>query len=256
MTEPILLAPGEGETVADEPARTVRILLEHELADVTWSRYEAGERGPGPHVHRHHVDAFFVLEGELEFGVGPDVTPVRAPAGTLVLVPQLVVHTFGNESRATATFLNVHAPSCGFAEHLRDDDAPFDSEDPPADGGRDPADAVVTPAGGGERFVRPTHAIVVTVDLPELSAHEITFGPGLEVSPHTHADHVDSFFVLDAGVEFAPGGSWTTPVPPGTFTAAPPGVVHGFRGVAEGARALNLHTPDGGFANSVRRHVG
>lgn len=81
VSQGILLRPGEGETVTDEPERTVRLLAAHDLADVTWSRYEAGERGPDPHVHRHHADAFFVLDGELEFGVGPETTPARAGAG-------------------------------------------------------------------------------------------------------------------------------------------------------------------------------
>jgi quercetin dioxygenase-like cupin family protein len=273
----ILLRPGEGETVTEKPERTIRILLDHELADVTWSRYEAGERGPGPHVHRRHVDAFYVLTGELEFGVGPDVAPVRAPAGTLVVVPQLVVHTFRNASDARATYLNVHAPSCGFAAHLRGDSAGFDSEDPPSDGGRDPADVVVTPAGGGERFERENRTIAILGDMPELSVLEIAFDPDFDVSPHTHDDHVDAFFVLDGDVAFAPaakplvrasgpvegvrgnrevppGRAWLRTAP-GTFTAAPPGAVHGFRGTNGGrSRVLNLHTPDAGFANSVRRH--
>ena len=97
----ILRLPGEGETVTDNDGRTLRILLAHELADVTWARYEAGERGPQPHVHREHVDAFYVLEGELELGLGREAaTVVSARAGTFVLVPPNVVHMFGNTSGA------------------------------------------------------------------------------------------------------------------------------------------------------------
>src|SRR5262249_8741840 len=120
VLQPILLAPGEGETITDQDERTIRILLAHELLDATWTRYEAGERGPDPHVHHRHVDAFYVLSGELEFGLGPDGTEkMRASTGTLVAVPPDVVHTFGNESGETATFLNLHAPSTGFAGSLR-----------------------------------------------------------------------------------------------------------------------------------------
>ena len=42
--KPVMLGPGEGETISDSAERTIRILLDHELADVTWTRYEPGER--------------------------------------------------------------------------------------------------------------------------------------------------------------------------------------------------------------------
>src|SRR5919199_1196093 len=128
----VLLRPGEGEVITDEPKRTVLIKTAHELVDVTESRYEAGERGPDPHVHRHHTDSFYVLEGELEFRVGPGAEEkVVAPAGTFVLVPPGLVHTFANESGATARYLNFHAPSCGFAAYLRDSEVEWDNEAPP-----------------------------------------------------------------------------------------------------------------------------
>src|SRR5919198_3406936 len=73
VAHPILLRPGEGETVVDRAERTLRILVELEQVIVTWFRYEPGEEGPEPHVHRHHTDAFYVLEGDVEFGLGPDV---------------------------------------------------------------------------------------------------------------------------------------------------------------------------------------
>jgi quercetin dioxygenase-like cupin family protein len=96
------LAADDGEVLSDRAERTVRALVEHELIDVTWSRYEPGEAGPDPHIHLRHVDAFYIVEGELEFGVGPEVEWVRAPARTFVLVPPNVVHTFRNASGATA----------------------------------------------------------------------------------------------------------------------------------------------------------
>ena len=76
---PLLLAPGEGETVTDRPERTLRILAEVEKLIVTWFRYEPGEVGPDPHIHRRHTDAFYLLEGELEFTLGPDLE--RPPPG-------------------------------------------------------------------------------------------------------------------------------------------------------------------------------
>jgi quercetin dioxygenase-like cupin family protein len=133
----------EGETVTDRPERTIRILTDLPELCMTWTRYVAGEEGPGPHIHREHVDAFFVLTGELNFGVGPEVERVNAGPGTFVLAPPEVVHTFRNDGPDDATWLNFHAPSMGFASFLRDPDFVWDSFDAPADGGRPRSEAIV-----------------------------------------------------------------------------------------------------------------
>jgi quercetin dioxygenase-like cupin family protein len=253
---PVLLGLGEGETITDRPERTIKLLLAHELLDATWTRYEPGERGPDPHVHHQHVDAFYVLSGELEFGLGPGGSEtVRAPAGTLVAVPPDVVHTFGNESDERATFLNMHAPSGGFANSLRArrDGRPdsFDSFDPPADGGRPVTEAIVSLPGRGELLENGIREHRVKVELAPLSVIELGFAPGWEgVDPHTHADHVDAFFVLDGEVDFTVGDD-VRRTGPGVFVAAVPGARHGFR--SEGRiTVLNLHAPDAGFVGRLR----
>ena len=40
--QPLFLAPGEGDTVVDRPAKTLRILAELDEAIVTWFRYATG----------------------------------------------------------------------------------------------------------------------------------------------------------------------------------------------------------------------
>jgi mannose-6-phosphate isomerase-like protein (cupin superfamily) len=115
----IVLSAGEGETITEKDERSVVIKAEHELLDLTEARYAPGEQGPAPHVHRRHADAFYVLEGELVFRLGPDGERLQAPAGTLVLVPENVIHSFANEGDADAHYLNAHAPSMGFADSLR-----------------------------------------------------------------------------------------------------------------------------------------
>jgi mannose-6-phosphate isomerase-like protein (cupin superfamily) len=132
-----------GETVTDRPERTIRILADLPELCMTWTRYVPGEEGPGPHIHREHVDAFFILTGELNFGLGPEVERVKAGPGTFVLAPQEVVHTFRNDGPDSATWLNFHAPSKGFASFLRDPDFAWDSFDAPADGGRPLSEAIV-----------------------------------------------------------------------------------------------------------------
>jgi quercetin dioxygenase-like cupin family protein len=258
--QPTLLRPGEGETVFDEQRRTLRLLADREELTLTWFRYGPQEEGPDPHVHRLHTDAFYVLEGELELRLGPGAAEtVRATAGTLVAAPPEVVHTFRNASDGTAIFLNVHAPSMGFGDMLRarregrDEDADrFDQFEPPPDGGRPFSDAIISGPDEDERLDRENRLITVKSDLPQVSAFEIAFDDDFEVSPHRHDDQVDSFYVLDGEVEFTLGDEIVR-AGPGTWLSAPPGARHGFRNPGpDRARVLNVHTPDAGFADSVR----
>src|SRR5213592_3548015 len=149
--QPLLLAPGEGEKTTDRPKRQITILCDFPQIIVSRFRYEPGEKGPDPHVHRQHSDAFYVLEGEVDFGLGPEVAQVEGGPETFAAAPPNVVHTFKNSSDATAIFLNIHAPSMGFGNVLRGGGYEhFDQFDPPADGGRPLEDAIVRPAGAGE----------------------------------------------------------------------------------------------------------
>ena len=139
----VLAFADEGEAVTDRPERTIRILADLPELTLTWTRYIAGEEGPGPHIHKEHSDAFFILTGELNFGLGPEVERMTAGPGTFVLAPPEVIHTFRNDGPADATWLNFHAPSKGFASFLRDPDFVWDSFDAPADGGRPLSEAIV-----------------------------------------------------------------------------------------------------------------
>ena len=252
VAQPVLLRPeaGEGETVVDRPRRTIRILFSHELIDVTWARHEAGERGAEPHVHREHTDAFYVLGGELTFRIGPELELLTAPVGTFVAVPPGVVHGFDNGGTERACFLNFHAPSGGFADSLRGANPGFDSFDPPEAGGRPAADATITLPGQGEELERPDGWRWIQAEEAGISATVMLFEPGWEgVDSHSHSDYVDAFYVLEGTAELMgeQGG-------PGTFFAAPPGAVHGFRIPDGGQRIvlLNIHAPDSGFVGRMR----
>ena len=74
-----------------------------------------GREGPALHVHDDEDDAFFVLEGEIVFGLGDE--EISAEPGTFVLVPPGVPHTFANRTDAPARILNIHAPA-GFDRRL------------------------------------------------------------------------------------------------------------------------------------------
>ncbi len=131
----------DGEAITDRPNRRVTLLADTEHLTLSEFDYGPGQRGASPHVHHDHSDAFLVVEGELEITF--ESGPLRAPAGTFVLIPPDVVHSFDNTSDASARFFNVHAPSCGFGDYLRGQNPDFDQHEPPPEGGVDPSSVLV-----------------------------------------------------------------------------------------------------------------
>src|SRR4051812_69964 len=160
------------ETISDGPTRNVVILAEHEDVTITVSRFSTGERGPDLHVHHEHTDAFYVLDGELTFELGPQAEATSVGPGGFVAVPANVAHSFVNASSADARWLNFHAPDCGFADFLRTLRAgtpgQWDSFDMPADGGLAPSRATISLSGEGERLVTGERVVLLKSDLPEL----------------------------------------------------------------------------------------
>jgi quercetin dioxygenase-like cupin family protein len=68
-----------------------------------------GGRKPPPHIHTNCEEAFYVLDGEVEFSLGGTTTVGRAE--TFVLVPGGIAHTFGNAGTEPARLLIIHAPA-------------------------------------------------------------------------------------------------------------------------------------------------
>jgi quercetin dioxygenase-like cupin family protein len=259
----VLLRSGEGETITERPERTIRILGDREELALTWFRYEPGEEGPDPHVHRKHTDAFYVLDGELELGLGPEVRRLIATAGTLAAAPPNVVHTFRNASDASVVFLNIHAPSVGFGEMLRASrdgrDAAtehFDQFEPPADGGRPFSDAVFRGPGEGDSIVVAGSRAVFKAERSDVdgffSMSEATLEPGFPGPvPHRHHELVDAFYVL-AGTLALRLGDEHVVAAPGDFALVPPETVHAFSNPAEeSVRVLNVMAP-GGFEQYLK----
>lgn len=118
--EAIVLLPGEGERIGVDASTTV-LKATAETTGGAFSLAEAtfppGMAGPPPHAHRHTTDTFYVLEGTLHLTVGDRA--LDAPAGSYILVPPGVVHTFANTSTAPVRFLNLNAPG-GWEHYLRD----------------------------------------------------------------------------------------------------------------------------------------
>ncbi|MFG1709891.1 cupin domain-containing protein [Nonomuraea sp. M3C6] len=64
---------------------------------------------PLQHLHNGHEEAWFVLDGEIEFTSGTRVT--RVGPGGWVLVPIGVPHTFSNAGGVPARFIAVMTPN-------------------------------------------------------------------------------------------------------------------------------------------------
>src|SRR4051812_2590163 len=95
-------------------------------------------------------------------------------------------------------------------------------------------DGIVVGPDGGERVARGPRSHRILAELPELEVIELVFGPDFAgVDPHSHADHVDSFYVLAGEAEFTVGDE-VVRAGPGTYVAAPVGAVHGFRNAGAG----------------------
>jgi quercetin dioxygenase-like cupin family protein len=79
--------------------------------------FQPGFEGVDPHTHSDHVDAFYVLNGEIEFRVGDE--PHIAGPETFVAAPTGTVHGFRHAGPEPINFLNLHAPPGGFVDRLR-----------------------------------------------------------------------------------------------------------------------------------------
>lgn len=115
MADPIVSGPGDGERLERPENRAITIRVD--LPGLSINEMEFDDTfAVDPHTHDDHVDAFYVLEGEVEFTVGND-TVVAGP-GTLLAAPPGARHGFrGVNGRAKV--LNFHAPDAGFADWLR-----------------------------------------------------------------------------------------------------------------------------------------
>lgn len=65
--------------------------------------------GPPPHLHTREDEMFYVLEGELTVMLDGAVS--KAPAGTTIILPRNIKHTFWNESGTMARALILASPA-------------------------------------------------------------------------------------------------------------------------------------------------
>lgn len=245
-----MLRPGEGESLFD--GRIV-IKADFEQLCITESHFDSARDGASPHFHRQHADSFYVLEGGLAVLV-VDEEKLLSPNACACAPPE-VVHGFRTTS--PSRFLNFHTPDGGFAGNLRERDrgepGGFDSDDAPAGSGPPGTDAVFLERREGERLEGNNRIATIKIGRDELALIEFELEPGFYgPDPHTHDDHVDSFYVLEGEPEFVVGDKRLR-LGTGSYVAAPIGVVHTFANPGpDRARLLNIHAPSRDFHEWLR----
>ncbi|MBO0824051.1 MAG: cupin domain-containing protein [Actinobacteria bacterium] len=130
MAEYQITPPNDGERLA---VRGSTLLFKAVAATTggAFSLHErhipAGGRRPPAHAHPDRIEAFWVLDGDAEFELDGDLT--TAAAGSFVLVPGGVTHTFGASEATAAHVLVLHAPALD--DYFRDLARLWSAAEPP-----------------------------------------------------------------------------------------------------------------------------
>jgi mannose-6-phosphate isomerase-like protein (cupin superfamily) len=245
---PTILRPGEGEST-----ERYTILADRDELVLSEFRYPPGREGPEKHIHRHHADGFYVLEGRL--GITLDEEELVLDPGAFVLIPPDVIHTFGNPGGEPGRYLNFHAPGYGFGEYLRGRNPGFDQHYVQPGSGRPASEAVVRQPGEGEQLgLGPSQSSIkagVDDGLGSLAVLESTIGPNFPGPVlHEHQRMVDSFYILDGTLTLRLGDE-TVAATAGSYALVPPGNAHTFSTPDDPVRLLNIFAP-AGFEGYVR----
>ncbi|MFB7911521.1 cupin domain-containing protein [Kitasatospora sp. NPDC056076] len=115
-----VVGPGDGETIVLGTTR-MRVLEDgsrtgHRLA-IAESVLAPHTQGPPQHRHGLHDEGFYILSGALRFTIGQ--REHDAVAGTFVLVPPGVPHTFANLGDEPAVMLSTFTPDL-YLQYFRD----------------------------------------------------------------------------------------------------------------------------------------
>jgi mannose-6-phosphate isomerase-like protein (cupin superfamily) len=115
-----VIRPGDGEQAIGGPMG-VRIIEDgshtrHQLGLVE-ATLQPGPAQPPQHVHREHEEIFIVTSGKVRFTSGTESFDVEA--GTVVVVPIGVPHTFANPFDETAMFIGTMSPDL-YIQYFRD----------------------------------------------------------------------------------------------------------------------------------------
>lgn len=67
------------------------------------------QAGPPPHIHHYEEEAYYLLEGELEFLAGEHT--FKARAGSFVYIPKGILHSFKNVGTEPARMVTIFTPA-------------------------------------------------------------------------------------------------------------------------------------------------
>lgn len=111
----LVIRAGEGKDIslAQHRQRTIRVKAGEQETAGAYQLFEstvpAGGRGAPPHLHRRAEEGFYVLEGALNLRLGEE--EIEATAGTFVLVPRGLAHSFDNHGAVPARYLVIWSPA-------------------------------------------------------------------------------------------------------------------------------------------------
>ena len=118
MAKVVFLGPGEGrQLVLGTNTVTLKAVTGDTGGRFSVMEHQLDAHGPHPPVDVHdQLDhAIYVLEGTVVFTV--EQRQLSAPAGSFILIPHGITHTFANPSDAAARFVEVDAPA-GFERYF------------------------------------------------------------------------------------------------------------------------------------------
>lgn len=115
-----VVGPRAGEHV-NLGSTTMRILEDGTTTEnrlgIAVSTLAPHTNGPPQHQHAKHDEGFYVISGTARFTSGDDVHD--APAGSLVMIPPGVPHTFANPGDEPMVMLSTFSPS-SYVQYFRD----------------------------------------------------------------------------------------------------------------------------------------
>lgn len=109
----LLVGPEDGKHIINPLGGAMTIKLRDQDTAGAYSIHEnvipGGSPGPRPHIHHHHEEVFYVLEGAISVRIG--TRDIRASAGSFVVVPRGEVHQPSNPDPEPARVLLIFSPS-------------------------------------------------------------------------------------------------------------------------------------------------
>ena len=127
LIQPGLIHSGEGRRFAI-PGGICTIKATGEDTGGTYAMIEMlipPQGGPPPHIHSREIESFYILEGSLSFWLSNH--KLSGQAGSLVIAPPGLTHTYKNEGDATARVLLLITPA-GLEEFFQEVGVPIKEE--------------------------------------------------------------------------------------------------------------------------------